>query len=166
MAAPIILMGVAGCGKTTLGMALAQALTRPFLDADDLHSDAARAAMAKGVALTDADRAPWLARLNRALLDDPQRVLACSALRASYRATLAAGLAHAPVWVHLQADQALIAERLARRVGHMFHPSLLDSQFAILEPPDDALTLQANDPIASQIAAICAYLDTRNAHDA
>jgi carbohydrate kinase (thermoresistant glucokinase family) len=144
----IIVMGVAGCGKTTLGAALAGRLMRPFIDADDLHDAAARAKMAAGVALNVSDRAPWLARLNTALRATPDTVLACSALRAEYRDTLRAGMQQAPLFVYLHAPRDVIATRLASRAGHFFSPALLDSQFATLEPPADALTLDAAEPLA------------------
>jgi gluconokinase len=134
----VLVMGVAGCGKSTLGAALAARLHRPFIEADALHDAAARAKMAAGVALTDVDRAPWLDRVNAAMRATPGAVAACSALRAAYRTRLAMGLAPAPLVIYLEASPDLIAGRLKHRAGHFFSPNLRDSQFATLEPPADA----------------------------
>lgn len=156
-ARPLIVTGVAGAGKTTLGRALAEALGWPFLDADDWHTPQAKAAMAAGVALTDADRAPWLAQLNALLRRHLPCVLACSALKQAYRAQLAAGVDPAPLFVFLHADRALIAARLAGRSGHFFAPELADSQFATLEPPTDALTVGADLALDLLVAAVLSW---------
>jgi gluconokinase len=140
----VILMGVTGCGKTAVGAMLAAACGWEFLDADDFHPAENVAKMKSGVPLTDEDRGPWLARLNTLLRESEREgrslVLACSALKQAYRDRLARGCAAAR-FVFLDGDIELIRERLAARQGHYMNPKLLDSQFAILERPQDALRL-------------------------
>ena len=140
----VILMGVTGCGKTKVGLMLAEVCGWDFLDADDFHPAENVAKMTTGVALTDEDRWPWLERLNKFLLDRERQgkslVLACSALKQAYRDRLARGCAAARL-VFLDGDIELIRARLAARQGHYMNPKLLDSQFAILERPRDALRL-------------------------
>lgn len=154
----VVLMGVAGSGKSTVGSALAGALGWRFLDADAFHPPANIARMAAGVPLNDDDRAPWLAAL-RAAIDaaiaaDSRTVLACSALKASYRRLLAID-GRRVVLVFLHGPRALLAARLAARSGHFAPPSLLDSQLATLEPPgDDALVLDVAAPPAVLVAAV------------
>ncbi|HET9870574.1 MAG TPA: gluconokinase, partial [bacterium] len=156
----LILMGVSGSGKTTLGRKLAEAIGCPFFDGDDLHPPANREKMAQGTALNDADRAPWLAELARAIgewnRDRPLTVLACSALKASYREKLGAG--GGVRWIHLKGDRALIAHRLKGRSGHFFPPALLDSQFHDLEEPEDAWTADITQEPDTIVAAILRYL--------
>jgi len=142
----VVVAGVSGCGKTTVGTLLAKDCGWAFYDADDFHSAANVAKMKRGAPLTDDDRWPWLDRLN-ALLQESERanqslVLACSALKQVYRDRLARGCA-AVRYVFLDADAELIRARLASRKGHYMNPTLLDSQFAILELPQDALRLDA-----------------------
>jgi gluconokinase len=156
----VVLMGVCGCGKTTVGRALAAALGWSFHDADDFHPPDNVAKMAAGEALTDEDRWPWLARL----ADEMRRiehaegnvVLACSALRQAYRDRLAdAGDVR---FVHLAGDYDTIATRLAARSHRYMPASLLDSQFATLEPPRDALVVDVRQPVDVQVAQIRAAL--------
>lgn len=154
----VILMGVAGAGKTTVGRALASALAWPFVDADDYHTPQNVARMRSGTALTDDDRAPWLAALHavvaRAIDRREPLVLACSALKASYRRTLAAGL-RTVRFVHLTAPEAVLRDRLAGRRDHFARPNLLDSQLAALEPPDgDALVIDATRSAEEIVATI------------
>lgn len=134
----VVVMGVSGAGKSTIGEALAGRLGVPFLDADAFHPPQNVAKMASGTALTDADRAPWLARLNRELRQRPDAVLACSALKAAYRLVLAEGLRDCR-FVHLRGSANLIRARLAQRSHRYMPASLLESQFAALEPPTDAI---------------------------
>jgi gluconokinase len=154
----VIVMGVAGSGKTTVGSALAAALGWRFVDADDVHSAANVAKMARGEALTDADRAPWLARLREiiaaALGRGGSLVLACSALKASYRATLVGGDGDRVRIVYLAASPALLHQRLSTRVGHYMKPAMLDGQLATLEVPQGALTVDAAQPVAALVQAI------------
>lgn len=137
-------MGVTGCGKTKVGAMLAEACGWEFHDADDFHPAENVAKMKRGVALTDEDRWPWLQRLNTFLLVSERAgknlVLACSALKQAYRDRLARGCATTR-FVFLDGDIELIRARLAGRQGHYMNPKLLDSQFAILERPTDALRL-------------------------
>ena len=137
-------MGVTGCGKTTVGALLARDCGWDFHDADDFHPAQNVAKMKRGTPLDDEDRWPWVARLNAFLLDSERQgkslVLACSALKQVYRDRLARGCAAAR-FVFLDGDIELIRARLAARQGHYMNPKLLDSQFAILERPQDALRL-------------------------
>ncbi len=136
----IVLMGVAGCGKTTVGRLLAAELGCGFVEGDDFHSAAEVAKMSAGVPLDDSDRQPWLEQLAGviAAATDAGRtiVLACSALKASYRRVLAGGgsVDRRIVFVHLAGPQELVAARLAARKGHFFPRGLLASQYADLEP--------------------------------
>jgi gluconokinase len=136
----LILMGVSGSGKSTIGAPLAARLGVPFLDADEFHPPGNVAKMASGTPLTDADRQPWLELLNRKLRDAGEAVLACSALKQSYRESLARDLP-APIFVHLKGEIELIRSRLADRKHRYMPASLLDSQFAALEPPVDAINV-------------------------
>jgi gluconokinase len=147
-------MGPSGAGKTTVGRALAAALGWEFYDADDFHSPSNMERMRRGVGLTDADREPWLGELRSLLADalakhDPV-VLACSALRAAYRAALVpANAAPGAVrFVYLRATPGLLHERLVQRVEHFAPVALLDSQLATLEEPEsrDALIVDASFP--------------------
>lgn len=138
----VVVMGVSGCGKSSVGEALARRLGARFVDADDFHPPANVDKMRRGIPLDDDDRAPWLARLNALLRDavaqDESVVLACSALRQRYRDALADRLPALRV-VHLSGSPALIAERLAARRHRYMPASLLQSQFDALEPPADAV---------------------------
>ena len=140
----ILIMGVAGSGKTTVGEKLAATLDWKFLDADEVHPPANIAKMAAGHPLTDEDRAPWLAAL-RARIDDFLRrnvsaVVTCSALKERYRDVLLSGTEQVKL-VHLQGSPELLRARLRGRVGHFMAPGMLDSQLAELEPPKNALVL-------------------------
>jgi gluconokinase len=140
----VLLMGVSGSGKTTIGQLLAEEMGAVFADADDYHSPANKARMAAGIPLTDADRAPWLDILHGLLEgwhdSGTSGILACSALKAAYRVTLTRGLPDGAVrLVWLDASKQLLAGRLAHREHHYMNPALLDSQLATLEPPPDAL---------------------------
>ena len=149
----VVVMGVAGAGKTTVGRALAAALGRAFHDADDFHPPANVERMRAGVPLTDADRAPWLAALRdlvaRSIAEGTRAVLACSALREAYRAALlpAGAPAGALRFVHLDASPALIERRLRGRRGHFMPSTLAASQFATLEEPRDAIRVDAARPV-------------------
>lgn len=137
--AVLVLMGVAGSGKSALGRRLALRLSVDFVDADDHHGAANRAKMSRGEGLDDADREPWLASL-RSLVDAalvgarPAFVLACSALKEVHRDRLGVGLPRVAL-LHLEVDPPILADRLAKRVGHFAGPSLLSSQLATLERP-------------------------------
>ncbi|HMI91266.1 MAG TPA: decarboxylating 6-phosphogluconate dehydrogenase [Polyangiales bacterium] len=161
----IVVMGVSGAGKSTVGRALAERYGRTFLDGDDLHPEANVRKMAAGEPLTEADRAPWLTRIaesiTRERLAGRTLVLACSALsRASRRALRAAD----PnlVFVHLAAPRAVIEARLRARSGHFMPASLLDSQLAALEEPAVAITVDASEPVAVIVERIAVSLRARN----
>ena len=153
----VLVMGVAGVGKTTIGEALARSLGWRFIDADDFHPPQNIAKMKAGIALEDADRWPWLSRLNRVLKDEPNAVLACSALKESYRERLAQGIAHFTV-VYLHGSLALIRERIETRKHRYMPAALLESQFAALEPPADAIAVDVAATTEECVAAILARL--------
>ncbi len=135
----IVVMGVEGAGKTTVGRLLARELGVPFLDADDLHSPAAIASMHAGHPLDDAQRMPWLRRVNVALRDQPDGfVLACSALRRSYRDVLRDGV-EGLTFAFLDVDVNVLVDRLRTRTGHFAGVDLLPSQLATLELGDDVV---------------------------
>ncbi|MFN2645307.1 MAG: gluconokinase [Burkholderiales bacterium] len=149
----VVLMGVSGVGKTTLGKRLAKRLGWPFFDADDYHPPANVAKMAAGLPLDDEDRWPWLDRLNRRLLGERDAIVACSALKQSYRERLLAGIAEARI-VFLHGTRSLIASRVAQRQHRYMPASLLDSQFATLEPPAQAIAIDVAGDVDACVEAI------------
>ena len=152
-------MGVSGAGKSTIGAALARELGWRFIDADDHHPPGNVAKMSAGLPLTDADRAPWLESLNSVLRQEGNAVIACSALKQSYRDRLAAGIT-APVFVFLQGERELIGSRLAQRQHHYMPASLLRSQFEALEPPAKAIAVDISADVPACVAAIVKQLAT------
>lgn len=151
----LVIMGVVGSGKTTVGTLLADKLGWQFADADDFHPDENIRKISQGIPLTDADRAPWLAAMRGAIeqwhMKRNNVVLACSALKHSYREELRAGDLH---FVYLKGDAQLIGQRLHARRGHFATDSILESQFADLEEPRDALAVsiaQTPETIAKEI---------------
>jgi gluconokinase len=142
----VVLMGVSGAGKTTVGQALARQLQWRFADADDFHSAANVAKMHAGIPLTDADRAPWLAALHQAIVSwlaaHENVVLACSALKATYRAQIV--VSPEVKLIYLRVSPEVVAVRLAHRQHHYMNPALIDSQFATLEEPADAVAVDAS----------------------
>ena len=134
----VVLMGVAGSGKTTIGRLLAEELGWKFYDADDFHPPANVEKMASGCPLEDADRLPWLEALRDLIRGCLERgegaVVACSALKESYREYLLVG--EGVRLAYLKGDHELILERLGKRRGHFMKPKMLDSQFAALEEPE------------------------------
>lgn len=153
----IIVMGVTGSGKTTVGQRLAEALGWRFHDADDFHPAANKAKMHAGTPLTDQDRWPWLQALRgvieQALADQAGAVVTCSALKRAYRDVLAGGLSNVH-YVHLTGDPDVLAARLASRRGHFMNPALLDSQIATLEAPADAIDVDVALTPDQQVAEI------------
>lgn len=153
----ILLMGVAGSGKTTIGQKLATELGWPYHEADDFHRVANQAKMARGIPLDDADRAPWLAAI-RAAMDDclaagRSAVFTCSALKEKYRQVLLANT-RAVSLVYLAGDPATIQARVSQRQGHYLKANLVQSQFEALEVPANALTLDTAQPPGKLVAEI------------
>jgi gluconokinase len=152
----VVLMGVSGSGKSTVGAALAASLGWPLIDADEFHPPENVAKMASGVPLTDADRVPWLDRialeLARIEKSGGDAVLACSALKQSYRDRIA--VAGHVRFVYLRGDFETIHARIASRQHKYMPASLLASQFATLEPPRDALTIDVDASVDDQVRAI------------
>lgn len=157
----VIVMGVAGSGKTTIGERLAKQLGWHFYDADAFHPAENVAKMANGTALTDADRAPWLAALHAlissSLKEGRPVVLACSALRDSYRRQLLEGNDGVLI-VYLKGSYELIWSRIAQRKDHYMKPNMLKSQFDALEEPANALTLDASMPVADIVQRVVNYI--------
>jgi len=167
----VVLMGVAGSGKSTIGQMLARALGADFRDADDLHSPENRDRMRHGIQLSDDDRQPWLAAVC-ALINKYENmgcekarvnaVVACSALKEAYRATLFAGAKDVRL-VYLKGSPELIAQRLAGRRSHFFDPALLRSQFEALEEPRGAIVIDITGPPTQITRAIVMALRSREA---
>lgn len=153
----VLVMGVAGVGKTTIGAALARELGWRFVDADDFHAPENVAKMKAGVPLEDADRWPWLARLNKVVKEEPDAVLACSALKAAYRGRLAQGIADFTT-VYLHGSHELIRARLAARSHRYMPATLLDSQFATLEPPAEAIAIDVAGSLEDCVAEILDFI--------
>ena len=141
----VIIMGTTGAGKTTIGTMLATQLNWQFADADIFHPPANIEKMSRGIPLTDADRAPWLEAMRKAILEwiaaGKNVVLACSALKRAYRGELRPS--PKVKIVYLKGDYALFAERIRHRHGHFAGEQILAGQFADLEEPDDAITVDA-----------------------
>lgn len=154
----IVIMGVSGCGKSSVGAALGQSLGIPYRDGDDLHPAANVAKMRAGIPLTDEDRWPWLDHVARGLKEGAPVIVGCSALRRAYRDRIRGGAGGDVRFVHLAGSRDIIAARMAARTGHYMPTTLLDSQFATLEPPgpDEALTLDVAAPLAALVDAILA----------
>lgn len=149
----IVIMGVSGCGKSSVGEGLAARLGIPYRDGDDLHPPENVAKMRAGVPLTDEDRWPWLDRVAQVLRDQAPVIVGCSALKRAYRDRLrTAGEVR---FLHLVGARELIAARMAARQGHYMPTTLLDSQFAALEPPgpDEALAIPIDQPLDAIITA-------------
>jgi gluconokinase len=156
MSAPaLVVMGVMGAGKTTLAARLAAELSLPFIEGDDLHTPESRAKMAAGVPLTDADRWPWLERVGEALRKGG--VAACSALARRYRDAIRAAAERDVLFVFLDAPRSELARRVLTRPGHFVSPTLLDSQLALLEPPeaDERAIIVSPDTPFDEVTARC-----------
>ena len=157
----ILLMGVAGSGKTTVGRLLAAELNWPYFEADDFHSAANKEKMGRSIPLTDDDRAPWLAairvRIDECISAGQSAVFTCSALKEKYRKVLK-GNTSAITLVYLSGDPATIQARVNQREAHYMKANMVQSQFAALEVPADALTLdirQAPKDLVAKIRAAC-----------
>lgn len=157
----IVVMGVAGSGKSAVGAGLARALGFAFCDADGLHPAGNVAKMAAGTPLTDEDRWPWLDLVAAELATHPPLVMACSALRRAYRDRIRAGAGGDVLFIHLDGPREMIAARMARRKHHFMPPALLDSQLATLEPPgagEAHLRVDIAPPVPEVVAQIASCL--------
>ena len=156
----ITLMGVSGCGKTTVGIALSEYLGWKFIESDDYHSDDDIRKMSAGIPLTDQDRWPWLVKINHALLDAISKgekvVLACSALKRSYREMLYASIKNG-VYVYLKGSYSLIQKRMLAR-EHFMKAGLLQSQFDALEEPKDAVVIDIRSSVSTIVEQIAKSL--------
>jgi gluconokinase len=154
----IIVMGVSSSGKSTIGRALGRAMHAPFLDGDGYHPEANVEKMRAGIPLTDEDRWPWLERLAKALAEAAGRkgvaVGACSALKRSYRDFITGQAGEAVLFVYLDGSREVIGERMARRKHEYMPASLLDSQFATLEVPDEATENVLKVPVTDSVEKI------------
>ncbi len=157
----VVIMGVAGCGKTSVGEALGKRLNLPYRDGDDLHPAANVEKMRKGIPLTDEDRGPWLQQVGEALQRDAPLIIGCSALRRRYRDKIRETAGSTVGFIHLSGSRALIEARMAARQGHFMPVSLLDSQFAALEvpsPDEGAFSVDIDQPLSAIVEAIETHL--------
>ena len=156
-----VVMGVASCGKTTIGQAIAERLVARFIEGDKLHAPESVAKMSAGIPLTDADRWPWLTRIGEALQGGDGAIAACSALKASYRTAIARAAGRPVSFIHLHGSRELLARRIALRKGHFMPATLLDSQLATLEAPgtdEIALTLDIAEAPKQIVGRAAAWL--------
>ncbi len=158
----MVLMGVAGSGKTLIGGLLAPRLGAKYVVGDTLHPATNIAKMSRGEPLTDADRWPWLDLVGATLaLAEAPTIVGCSALKRAYRDRIRAAVGCPVRFVHLTGERALIAARMADRTGHFMPATLLDSQFAALEPPvpeEEAVSIDIDQPPGAVVSAILAGL--------
>jgi|SRR5271165_7231529 len=158
----IVVMGVSGSGKTTIGTMLANARQCAFLEGDSLHSRENIEKMSHGIPLTDSDRADWLAAIRARILDSFKRgqslVVACSALKQRYRDVLDEGV---PItWVYLKGSAELIRSRMKHRASHFMKADMLPSQFETLEEPSNAIVVDVSQPASAVVQEILAQLRT------
>ena len=162
----LVIMGVSGCGKSTMAAALGERLGLEMVDGDDLHLPESVTKMRSGIALQDADRWPWLDRIGTCLAQAtaPGRVVACSALKRTYRDRIRAQ-AGGVCFVFLDGDFELIEQRMRQRVGHYMQAGLLESQFRTLEKPqadeNDVIRLPINQPVQDLVAQALEALPSR-----
>ena len=156
----LVIMGVSGCGKSSVGARLAARLGLNYRDGDDLHPPENVAKMRAGMPLTDGDRWPWLDRVGQVLLAEAPVIVGCSALKRAYRDRIRTAAGGPVTFVHLAGSQEVIAARMALRQGHYMPLSLLDSQFAALEPPaaEEAITVSIDQPLEALVADILRQL--------
>lgn len=155
-----VVMGVSGSGKSTIGKLLAEKLSIPYEDADDFHPEANVEKMASGEALNDEDRQPWLETLADLMADHQEKglVLACSALKESYRTILNSKVGVPATIVYLSGSYELLYERMQDRKDHFMPPGLLQSQFRTLEEPAHAITVSVDQSIEDIVAEILDHL--------
>ncbi|QTH59435.1 gluconokinase [Corynebacterium hindlerae] len=163
----VVLMGVSGCGKTSVASAISNKLGWPYAEADDFHPEANKTKMAAGIALTDEDRWPWLDSLKDWMTHHAaagnSTVVTCSALKRSYRDLLTQAKGEV-LFVHLDGPQELIAERMTKRVGHFMPTTLLPSQFATLERLDESengVTVDITPPIPDLVKKVLGEISLR-----
>lgn len=156
----VIIMGVSGCGKSSVGEGLAARLGISYRDGDHLHPEINVEKMRAGIALTDDDRWPWLDRVSGVLSQEAPVIVGCSALRRAYRDRIRAGAGGPVQFIHLAGSRDVISARMAARKGHYMPLTLLDSQFATLEPPgpDEAHTVSIEQALPDLIDAILPVL--------
>ena len=163
----IVVIGVAGSGKTTVGTMLADAMKCAFVEGDTLHPKENIDKMSRGIPLTDSDRSPWLSAIHARILDYSERgqnvVVACSALKQVYRRAIAKGIP--TIWVYLKGSPALIRSRLRHRSSHFMKADMLASQFEALEEPSDALVVDVSAPPSAIVEHILSQLPMRSRTD-
>jgi len=163
----VVVMGVASCGKTTIGRGLADRLGLRFIEGDELHSPESIAKMSRGEALTDDDRWPWLARVGESLRGMDGAVASCSALKRRYREAIAAAAQRPVLFIHLHGAREALSRRISSRKGHFMPASLLESQLATLEMPgadEPAITLDIDGTPDDIITAAEAFLRKGHVH--
>jgi gluconokinase len=145
----LFIMGVSGCGKSTIGKLLSEELNIPFFDGDDYHPEANIEKMKKGIPLNDEDRFAWLIKLNQLAIVNQEdgAVIACSALKESYRELLKKNIEDKAVFVYLEGTFQEISDRLSKRSNHFMPPALLKSQFETLEPPEYGIKVSINQSV-------------------
>lgn len=156
----ILVAGICGCGKTTLGKALAEHLAWHHIEADEYHSTENKDKMSRGIPLTDEDRVPWLQNLHRALSEQPKSVLSCSALKASYRDILLADISALTVWLDISRESA--EHRVTNRSSHYMSPLLVQSQIDTMELPETALVINAEQPTIEAMGAVLRHIKSIN----
>ncbi|PKA44902.1 gluconokinase (plasmid) [Rhizobium sullae] len=158
----MVLMGVAGCGKSSVGAALADRLGAAYLDGDELHPPSNIDKMRRGVALDDGDRWPWLTLVGQTLARaEGRQIIGCSALKRAYRAHIAQTAGEVITFVHLAGSPEVIKARMHARTGHFMPAGLLASQFATLEPPDadeNAFSVDIDRPLGAIVEAVVTQL--------
>jgi len=156
----LVIMGVSGCGKSSVGAGLAARLGLIYRDGDDLHPAENVAKMRAGVPLTDDDRWPWLDRVGQVLQAEAPVIVGCSALKRAYRNRIRTAVGGPVTFVHLAGSQEIIAARMALRQGHYMPLSLLDSQFAALEVPgvEEAIAVSIDQPLDAIVGDILRQL--------
>ena len=161
----IFIMGVSGSGKTTVGKKLAARIGLPFFDGDDFHSPSNKEKMNRGIPLTDEDRKDWLIQMNNAATDQANlagAVIACSALKETYRAILSSGITIPLYWVFLQGSFELIKKRMEERKDHFMPANLLSSQFDALQIPENCMTIDISNSPDKIVEMIISQIDIKS----
>ena len=156
----IVVMGVSGCGKSTVGRLLAEKLDAKFIDGDDLHPEENKAKMAAGISLNDEDRWPWLAKVGQSLAHGEKVVIACSALKRKYREHILQEASNT-VFIHLDGSREVLAERMSARQNHFMPVTLLDSQLATLEPlefDEPGLKIDIDQPVEKIVESSLGFI--------